>query len=178
MRYLGNDMESTFTTIIPSPLGPLGLSGTESHITALSFDSFDTVGVTTRVPEVLSVARGQVEEYFAGARRDFDFPLEQPGTDFQQRVWRELRAIPFGETISYGELAERIGNPAAVRAVGMANGRNNVVIVVPCHRVIGSDGSLTGYGGGFAAETMAAGARGVFFGAWAARSASASSGPF
>jgi methylated-DNA-[protein]-cysteine S-methyltransferase len=90
----------------------------------------------------------QLEEYFAGKRRDFDLPLHLDGTEFQQRVWRVLTEIPYGETWSYGELAKRIGNPNASRAVGLANGRNPVSIVVPCHRVIGADGSLTGYGGG------------------------------
>jgi methylated-DNA-[protein]-cysteine S-methyltransferase len=90
----------------------------------------------------------QVQEYFRGERKDFDLPLRSRGTNFQQRVWSELRRIPYGETISYGELARRLGNPAAVRAVGRANGRNPISIVVPCHRVIGANGTLTGYGGG------------------------------
>jgi methylated-DNA-[protein]-cysteine S-methyltransferase len=90
----------------------------------------------------------QLDEYFAGTRTDFDLPLSLHGTDFQRRVWLELTRIPYGETISYGELARRIGRPNAMRAVGLANGRNPVSIIVPCHRVIGADGSLTGYGGG------------------------------
>lgn len=93
------------------------------------------------------VAR-QIEEFFAGKRQTFDFPLAPAGTGFQKRVWTELLNIPFGETISYGELARRIGNPAASRAVGSANGRNPIALIVPCHRVIGSNGKLTGYGGG------------------------------
>jgi methylated-DNA-[protein]-cysteine S-methyltransferase len=90
----------------------------------------------------------QLTAYFAGDLKEFDVPLTMAGTDFQRRVWTELRAIPYGETISYGELAERMGRPTASRAVGMANGRNPISIIVPCHRVIGSTGSLTGYGGG------------------------------
>lgn len=97
---------------------------------------------------VLHTARAQLAEYFAGERREFDLPLSLAGTAFQQRVWEELARIPYGVTISYGELAARTGNPAASRAVGLANGRNPVSIIVPCHRVIGADGSLTGYGGG------------------------------
>ena len=93
------------------------------------------------------VAR-QIEEFFAGKRQAFDFRLAPKGTKFQKRVWGELIKIPFGETISYGELARWVGNPKASRAVGLANGRNPVAIVVPCHRVIGAEGSLTGYGGG------------------------------
>jgi len=90
----------------------------------------------------------QLEAYFAGELTDFDLPMEMRGTDFQRRVWAGLREIPYGETISYGELARRVGSPGASRAVGLANGRNPVGIIVPCHRVIGADGSLTGYGGG------------------------------
>lgn len=90
----------------------------------------------------------QLQAYFAGDLTDFDVPIELYGTEFQRRVWAALREIPYGETISYGELARRVGNPKASRAVGLANGRNPVAIVVPCHRVIGANGSLTGYGGG------------------------------
>ena len=90
----------------------------------------------------------QLEDYFAGRRREFDLPLAPAGTPFQQRVWRALLDIPYGETISYGELASRIGNKAASRAVGLANGSNPISIVIPCHRVIGANGKLTGYGGG------------------------------
>ncbi len=97
---------------------------------------------------ILERAREQLDEYFAGTRSRFDLPLDLVGTDFQRSVWEGLCSIGFGETISYGELARRIGNPKAVRAVGLANGRNPVSIVVPCHRVIGADGSMTGYGGG------------------------------
>ena len=97
---------------------------------------------------ILERAREQLDEYFAGARSQFDLPLDLVGTAFQRSVWKGLCGIAFGATISYGELARRIGNARAVRAVGLANGRNPVSIVVPCHRVIGADGSMTGYGGG------------------------------
>jgi methylated-DNA-[protein]-cysteine S-methyltransferase len=97
---------------------------------------------------VLDEARRQLEEYFAGRRRDFDLPLSPRGTDFQRTVWTTLAAIPYGSTWSYRDLAQRIGKPAAMRAVGAANGRNPLPIVLPCHRVIGADGSLTGFGGG------------------------------
>lgn len=90
----------------------------------------------------------QLREYFAGARREFDLAIAPRGTPFQERVWRELRKIPFGETASYGAIAERIGNPRACRAVGMANSKNPIPIIIPCHRIIGKDGSLTGFGGG------------------------------
>jgi methylated-DNA-[protein]-cysteine S-methyltransferase len=97
---------------------------------------------------VLRAVSGQLEEYFAGERRAFDLPVRLAGSAFQRRVWEALSGIGYGETISYGELARRIGRPGAARAVGLANGRNPVSIVVPCHRVIGSGGALTGYGGG------------------------------
>jgi methylated-DNA-[protein]-cysteine S-methyltransferase len=96
----------------------------------------------------LPAVRVQLGEYLAGRRRDFDLPLDLAGTEFQQLCWQELLRIPFGETRTYGELAQRIGRPAAVRAVGQANHHNPVGVIVPCHRVIGADGSLTGYGGG------------------------------
>jgi methylated-DNA-[protein]-cysteine S-methyltransferase len=96
----------------------------------------------------LDEARRQLEAYFAGELREFDLPLAPEGSEFQLRVWEQLRAIPYGETISYGELARRVGDPAAARAVGLANGRNPLPVIVPCHRVIGADGSLTGFGGG------------------------------
>ena len=96
----------------------------------------------------LSAAVRQLTEYFSGTRREFDLPLRLQGTPFQQRVWRELTEISFGETWSYGQLAKRIGKPSASRAVGLANGSNPISLIVPCHRVIGADGTLTGYGGG------------------------------
>lgn len=97
--------------------------------------------------------RRQLAEYFAGERRDFDLPLSPEGTPFERSVWEELRRIPFGETRSYGEIAQAIGRPGAARAVGRANGANPIPIVVPCHRVIGSNGSLTGFGGGLEAKS-------------------------
>jgi methylated-DNA-[protein]-cysteine S-methyltransferase len=99
-------------------------------------------------PKPFRQVNTQLRAYFAGELRDFDLPLSLLGTDFQLRVWQELRKIPYGETISYGQLACRIGSPKAPRAVGLANGSNPIPIIVPCHRVIGSNGSLTGYGGG------------------------------
>jgi methylated-DNA-[protein]-cysteine S-methyltransferase len=101
---------------------------------------------------VLARAEKQLAEYFASKRSTFDLPLSPDGTDFQRRVWRALETIPFGETWSYGELAKKIGNPTASRAVGAANGQNPLWIIVPCHRVIGADGSLTGYAGGMTAK--------------------------
>ena len=97
---------------------------------------------------ILERTADQLREYFAGTRREFDLPLAQRGSDFQMRAWAALREIPYGETRSYGDMARRVGSPAAVRAIGRVNGQNQIAIVVPCHRVIRSDGSLCGYGGG------------------------------
>ena len=151
-------MTGEFWTTMPSPVGELLLTATDAGLTRVWFEQHRhgtrTLHEWTRADgssdavRILGDARMQLEEYFAGARRAFDLPLAAEGTSFQRRVWDALCGIPFGETISYLELARRVGDPRAVRAVGGANGRNPVSIVVPCHRVIGADGSLTGFGGG------------------------------
>jgi len=101
-----------------------------------------------RCPNAFAAAREQLREYFAGQRRQFDLSMELVGGEFELRVWNALLEIPYGETRSYGQIARRIGHPSAARAVGLANGRNPIAVIVPCHRVIGADGTLTGYGGG------------------------------
>jgi methylated-DNA-[protein]-cysteine S-methyltransferase len=141
-------------TYIDSPIGRLLLGTDGEALTRIDMDVAnrpprDLEGWTPDasagpLPEVVR----QLEEYFAGRRRVFDLPIRMQGTEFQRRAWRSLMEIPYGETRSYGEQARRIGNPNASRAVGLANGRNPIPIVVPCHRVIGADGSLTGFGGG------------------------------
>lgn len=140
------------TTTVASPVGQLTLTASGGHLTGMAMDGQRHAPVAPpgrqRDDAWFASIAAQLEEYFAGARTSFDVPLELTGTEFQRRVWSALRDIPYGETISYGELARRVGNPAAVRAVGLANGRNPIAIIVPCHRVIGADGSLTGYGGG------------------------------
>jgi len=145
---------NTFFTRLPSPLGPLLLTGNETCLTGLYFDKFDggaapepTVDSVEAPERFGSVAR-QLEEYFAGRRREFDVPIAPAGTAFQQKVWQALCAIPCGATASYGAIAKKVGSPAAMRAVGAANGRNPIAIIIPCHRVIGANGALTGYGGG------------------------------
>ena len=139
---------TTWTRTIDSPVGPLLLTSNGSAVTRLLFDVPPDPTWSTEPSQVLQEAVRQLEEYFAGERRDFDLPLEPAGTPFQLTVWAALRDIPYAETINYGQLAGRVGNPNASRAVGLANGRNPISIVVPCHRVIGANGSLTGYGGG------------------------------
>jgi methylated-DNA-[protein]-cysteine S-methyltransferase len=138
--------------IVSSPIGKLLLIADDHTLLELRFaGSWETKDIEPdwqRGGDVLQRARGQLDEYFAGTRREFDLPLAPEGTEFQHRVWHTLRAIPFGGTISYLELARRMGDPAAVRAVGSANGRNPIPVIIPCHRVIGSDGSMIGFGGG------------------------------
>jgi methylated-DNA-[protein]-cysteine S-methyltransferase len=134
---------------VESPIGPLVLVASTSGLRVVDF-GFDVR--RAEVPEgdssVLATAAQQLAEYFAGSRLDFDLPLEPVGTAFQLSVWKVLETIPYGETISYGEQARRLGDARKARAVGGANGRNPLPIVVPCHRVIGTSGALTGFGGG------------------------------
>jgi methylated-DNA-[protein]-cysteine S-methyltransferase len=140
----------------PSPLGKMLLVASDTALTGLHFvDEKYYPGIAAdwqQNPDakMLARARRQLDEYFAGALTEFDLPIEPEGTAFQCGVWRELQKIPYGTTINYGTLARRIDNPSASRAVGAANGRNPISIVIPCHRVIGANGDLTGYAGGMA----------------------------
>lgn len=139
-------------TQVDSPIGPIVLVGDKRGLTGLFMTEHrhrpadHTFGEPDDVP--FTAAAGQLREYFAGTRTDFDLSLTPVGTPFQQRVWTLLGQVPYGETTTYGELARQLGRPTAARAVGMANGRNPISIIVPCHRVVGSTGDLTGYGGG------------------------------
>jgi methylated-DNA-[protein]-cysteine S-methyltransferase len=142
----------TWTVLDPTPVGPLMLTTDGSALTGLHFGEHPVPGDRDDAHPVLRAAAAQLAEFFAGERKAFDMPLAPTGTEFQMRVWEQLRLIPYGTTISYGELARRVGNPAASRAVGLANGRNPIAIVVPCHRVIGANGALTGFGGGMDAK--------------------------
>jgi methylated-DNA-[protein]-cysteine S-methyltransferase len=126
----------------------LRVSADESGIRAIEFEGPTLGGGGTSPNALLAEAVRQLCAYFAGDLRQFDLPLDPRGTEFQQRVWRQVAMIPYGETRSYGQIAVAIGSPAAVRAVGAANGANPLPIVIPCHRVIGAGGKLTGYGGG------------------------------
>ncbi len=141
---------------LKTPIGDLLLAGEDEALNLVAFPE----GSMRRDPEPdwiynekqFTDARQQLTEYFAGERREFDLPLSLAGTEFQLRVLEELRHIPYGETTSYGDIAARIGKPKAMRAVGAANGRNPIPIIVPCHRVIGRSGDLTGFGGGLDAK--------------------------
>ncbi len=141
----------TVTTML-SPLGALRLHAVADELVGVYLPDQPAPPGDERPSKVLDRAAGQLAEYFAGRRRTFDLPLGPRGTGFQALVWRALTRIPYGETRSYGELARSIGRPAASRAVGAANGRNPISIIVPCHRVIASNGALTGYAGGLAAK--------------------------
>ncbi|MCM2410652.1 methylated-DNA--[protein]-cysteine S-methyltransferase [Streptomyces sp. RKAG290] len=139
-------------TVVDSPYGPLTLVATDRVLAGLYMTEHrhrpPEVTFGESDPRPFTEAIRQLDAYFAGELREFDLPLHLDGTPFQRTVWAELRRIPYGETRSYGELAGILGKPGASRAVGLANGKNPVSIVVPCHRVIGASGSLTGYGGG------------------------------
>ena len=149
---------------IETPIGPMLAGATDRAIVLCDFAERPMIAtqlaaIRRRIGPTVEGAspllerlEEQLAEYFSGTRRDFDLPIEVPGSAFQERVWTELRLIPYGETISYRQLAERVGAPNAYRAVGMANGSNRVPIVVPCHRVVAANGGLGGYGGGLAAK--------------------------
>jgi methylated-DNA-[protein]-cysteine S-methyltransferase len=149
-------MEKVICSSIETPIGPLLVARGPAGIVAIQFPEGKRPAVTqpdwVRQDHAFDDIRLQMNEYFSGRRRSFDLPLAPRGPPFQLDVWRSLRAIPYGETRSYAQIAAAIGRPAAVRAVGAANGSNPLPIVVPCHRVIGANGSLTGFGGGLAAK--------------------------
>ena len=146
-------IEKTYWTMIDSPLGRLLLTADEKGISGVIMDAdidehTRPKGSWVEDPARFEEARRQLDEYFAGQRTEFDLPLNAKGTPFQQDVWAALQTIPYGEVRSYGQIAAQIGRPGASRAVGLANGRNPIAVIVPCHRVIGASGALTGYGGG------------------------------
>jgi methylated-DNA-[protein]-cysteine S-methyltransferase len=141
-------MNTTFHTQIPSPIGPLQLIGNGEALQGLYMHPYNPPDDWRESAEPFADAIAQLNEYFAGERTEFDLALDMRGTQFQKDVWNALLTIPYGETRSYGEIARQIGRPDRARAVGSANGSNPISIIVPCHRVIGADGSLVGYGGG------------------------------
>ncbi|MEP6845864.1 MAG: methylated-DNA--[protein]-cysteine S-methyltransferase [Panacibacter sp.] len=145
-----HNMQPLYYTYYQSPLGLLKIGGTDQYITELSFvDNKENITYgEPGVSDIIHQCTEQLIEFFNGKRRVFELPVYQEGTDFQQRVWGELLHIPFGKTISYLDQAKKLGDVKAIRAVAVTNGKNKIAIIVPCHRVIGSDKSLTGYGGG------------------------------
>lgn len=145
-EYEKNEHEIRYA-FYDSPIGIIRVAGTEEFIVSVHFDNkiVDWIEEST---ELLKNCIRQLDEYFLKERQQFDLPLKIEGTTFQKQVWEEVQKVPFGKTASYLEIAEKVNNPKAVRAVGNANRTNPIVIIIPCHRIIGSDGSLTGYGGG------------------------------
>lgn len=134
------------TAFIKTPLGTAKITGDEHGIASISILEEGTI--TKKIPKDLKEAANQLQDYFNGKRTSFDFKLNPQGTEFQQKVWQALLDIPFGKTVSYMDITKKLGDVKAIRAVASANGKNPLWIVVPCHRVIGTDGSLTGYAGG------------------------------
>lgn len=136
-----------FYTYLQSPIGWLEICGTTSSVTAINFR--DEQGVTSKnIPDHINDCKNQLAEYFDGKRVTFDVKLNPDGTTFQQMVWSELQKINFGDTLSYGDIARKLNDDKLTRAVGNANGKNPIAVIIPCHRVIGENGSLTGYAGG------------------------------
>jgi methylated-DNA-[protein]-cysteine S-methyltransferase len=136
-----------FSSTFKSPLGCIKLECSSTHLLSVSFIDGDEILVDTHHP-ILAETTQQLQAYFEGELRSFHIPMNQNGTEFQKKIWDLLYSLPYGKTISYNELSKRYGDSKAIRAVASANGRNNIAIIIPCHRVIGSDRSLTGYAGG------------------------------
>lgn len=130
-----------------SPIGVLKLSSDELYLKSISFDA-EFIKSELNIPEILIIAQKQLEEYFSGNRKEFDLPIDPEGTEFQHRVWERVAAVGYGSTKSYAEIAREVKSENSSRAVGMANGRNPLPIIIPCHRIIGHNGKLTGYAGG------------------------------
>jgi methylated-DNA-[protein]-cysteine S-methyltransferase len=137
----------TYKAYYKSPLGPIEICGMKDSILSVDFVE-DMLPGDADLPFCLKTGLKQIDEYFSGKRKEFLLKLDPQGTNFQRMVWQQLEKIPYGAVVTYGEIAGIIGKPKACRAVGSANGQNPIAIIIPCHRVIGSDGSLTGYGGG------------------------------
>jgi methylated-DNA-[protein]-cysteine S-methyltransferase len=140
-------MENRFYITTDSPLGLLTLTSDEESLISVSFNS-ETVSSSNFIPEILNSACNQLKEYFEGKRKEFDLKLNPSGTGFQQKVWQHVKNVPFGKTVTYLDIAMQTGSKNNTRAVGLANGKNPIPIIIPCHRVIGTDGKLTGYAGG------------------------------
>jgi methylated-DNA-[protein]-cysteine S-methyltransferase len=143
-------MSELYYTYYESPVGLLKIGGTEHYIAEVTFidNQDEMVHGEPGISDIIHQCTEELIEYFSGRRKSFSVPVNQEGTDFQKKVWSELLEIPFGKTVSYLDIAKRLGDPKVIRAAASANGRNKIAIIIPCHRVIGSDKSLTGYSGG------------------------------
>jgi len=131
-----------------TPIGKLGVVETSGAITHILFENSEMLDCEKKETPLIKQAGQELAEYFAGTRKKFDIEIKMEGTEFQKKVWRALMKIPYGKTVSYKDIAEKINNPKGMRAVGMANNRNHIPIIIPCHRVIGANGTLIGYAGG------------------------------
>ncbi len=143
---MATELDNPTTCAIPSPIGYLEITSTDFVISRIHFTDETSFGPPASSLQMQAAA--QLSEYFEGRRQIFDLPIQQQGSAFQQKVWQQLLLIPFGKTVSYMQMARWLGDAKTIRAAASANGKNDIAIVVPCHRVIGSDGSLTGYAGG------------------------------
>ena len=141
-------MPIKYVAYLKSPIGQIKLTADDNAVNSILFVFNDTEMEEENINSVLTQCKTELSEYFAGKRKEFDVPIQQAGTEFQQRVWSELVKISYGKTVSYNHIAIALGDKKSVRVVGSSNGKNQISIIVPCHRVIGSDGSLTGYAGG------------------------------
>ncbi|MCP5062939.1 MAG: methylated-DNA--[protein]-cysteine S-methyltransferase [Ignavibacteriae bacterium] len=141
-------MSTKYVSYLKTPIGQIKLTADDNAVNSILFVFNDTEMEEENINSVLTQCKKELSEYFAGKRKEFDVPIQQVGTEFQQRVWSELVKISYGKTVSYNHIAIALGDKKSVRVVGSSNGKNQISIIVPCHRVIGSDGSLTGYAGG------------------------------
>lgn len=136
------------TVFMQSPIGVIEIVGNSEGVSSILFKDDDSLAISENIPKELNDVVTQLQEYFEGKRSTFNVKIAPKGTDFQKRVWNELLNIPFGKTLNYQQIANKLGDPKVIRAAASANGKNPISIIIPCHRVIGSDGSLTGYAGG------------------------------
>lgn len=136
------------TVFMQSPIGVIEIVGNSEGVSSILFKDDDSLAISENIPKELNDVVTQLQEYFEGKRSTFNMKISPKGTDFQKRVWNELLNIPFGKTLNYQQIANKLGDPKVIRAAASANGKNPISIIIPCHRVIGSDGSLTGYAGG------------------------------
>jgi methylated-DNA-[protein]-cysteine S-methyltransferase len=141
-------MNQNYTAYYQSPIGLIEIVASDQAIKSVYFVEAERAAPSAELPPLLAEGLAQLAAYFQGERQEFSIPLEPDGTGFQKQVWQQLLTVPYGRTASYMDIAKAIGNEKSVRAVGLANGQNPISIIIPCHRIIGSDGSLTGYGGG------------------------------
>ena len=148
MNRTKNSSRVLKTAIINSPIGKIKIEGDELGIVSIAFLDSEDMDISEHVPSEFEEVISQLQQYFNGERKNFSIKMALKGTDFQKRVWNELIKIPFGSTLSYQQIANQLGDPKVIRAAASANGKNPISIIIPCHRVIGSDGSLTGYAGG------------------------------